>query len=43
MRVRMKHRKERDGLPAQRLNIQLRVKKTRKLDLIDLKAKRRIL
>lgn len=46
MRVRMrllKHRKERDGLPVQRLNIQLRVKKTRKLDLIDLKVRRRIL
>lgn len=46
MRVRMrllKHRKEKDGLQVQKLNIQLRVKRTRKLDLIDLKVRRRIL
>lgn len=44
MRPRMlllKLQEERDGPPAQSTNTQLRVKKTRKLDLIDPKAKKR--
>lgn len=39
----MRHQKERGGLPAQRPSIHPRVKKTRKVDPTDLKAKRRIL